>query len=632
MRIYFFSQLFLLLSACASNHVSQQQLNSNIFYRGSAALYDPGPSKDSKWVKLFATLPDYRGLAKNVSNVTSDEVYHWDFGPTLYRGRLKNNEVKIFITGIDQTQDNISHRAFTGKLGNQLQDFLNHLGIRYSYLFLNSSAFLVRSEWQLNPKYRWLADNLDSPLVIFRNKLFDHIAETNPDSLAVLMGVGREGKNAISAWINSHHGKCSPIENLTHCDASAIEKKFKLKKKIFVIGIPEPSENLVDSAAGLKIALHQLVSHIGQNKDWLPQDWEKIYYKEDEAKVVSARQNFAEYKVSEHAIPHWDFSFGANWRLGASSEQMKQINENTIILSDSDKTIDSVTTPAENTTDIDPLHPIPEIEQTGEQAYTWPQTVNGSNFFDSYDYGPCANSNYSCPLAELLMGEKHGYPWSSKETFDLLNGFGFAGFYRGRLDQAEVLVLADHDSPDELLSARALTGDAGQKLQSFLFSMGITKSYAILRTLPLAALDESDEYKFANTKQAAKTRNKILESIIEQSKTKIVLCLGPSAEKMWRTSGIQMHWFGLEYPKNKNHVEQWNRVLVQLSQEKYRHDVNANFKYSGKNSTIPRQDMPYHTPWWVGSSGNRVLRIDDHSFVVRSPSWLDHIKPKTNNR
>ena len=69
--------------------------------------------------------------------------------------------------------------------------------------------------------------------------------------------------------------------------------------------------------------------------------------------------------------------------------------------------------------------------------------------------------------------------------------FGTGPIFRGRLDRPSILVLADQQSQDDLFTMRALTGDDGQHLQSFLRAAGITSRYAILRVLPVDTLADN---------------------------------------------------------------------------------------------------------------------------------------------
>src|SRR5262249_1867291 len=104
--------------------------------------------------------------------------------------------------------------------------------------------------------------------------------------------------------------------------------------------------------------------------------------------------------------------------------------------------------------------------------------------FGEFDRGPSAT------LAKLLQGGRSGLPWPDFTTLGLPAhpSFGFGPIVRGRLTDPAILVLADQASHDDLFTARALTGEAGQRLQGFLDAAGIDRRYAVLRTLPVNAL------------------------------------------------------------------------------------------------------------------------------------------------
>ena len=95
-------------------------------------------------------------------------------------------------------------------------------------------------------------------------------------------------------------------------------------------------------------------------------------------------------------------------------------------------------------------------------------------------------------MARLLQGGSAGRPWPDFTTLGLKanRSLGLGPGYRGRLDKPSILVVADQESPDDVFTGRALTGNIGQHLQAFLRSAGVTKRYAILRTLPIDTLAE----------------------------------------------------------------------------------------------------------------------------------------------
>ncbi|MHC4168336.1 MAG: hypothetical protein ACYSWQ_15390, partial [Planctomycetota bacterium] len=94
-------------------------------------------------------------------------------------------------------------------------------------------------------------------------------------------------------------------------------------------------------------------------------------------------------------------------------------------------------------------------------------------------------------FAKLFMGTKKGLEWPDFEVLGVNAhaSLGYGAIFRGRPAQATVLILADQQSHSDLFTARALSGEGGQRLQAFLSAMGITKRYCILRVLPVDASD-----------------------------------------------------------------------------------------------------------------------------------------------
>ena len=62
-------------------------------------------------------------------------------------------------------------------------------------------------------------------------------------------------------------------------------------------------------------------------------------------------------------------------------------------------------------------------------------------------------------------------------------------FYRGRLDgSARVLCVASDPGATERIAGRTLVGDAGQRVQSFLVRLGLTRSYLCLNAFSYALI------------------------------------------------------------------------------------------------------------------------------------------------
>ena len=217
--------------------------------RGSPAEYDAGAPTDSKWIELYGSTPNYRSFGVEIlgGQPKFDEKFRWVFGPMWYRGRLTPESVKVFVVGQEGAQDeNVSNRAFTGSTGTRVQKFLNHLGVYQSYLFMNTFVYTINGQLEDAPEFKWIEQGEGSPVVTYRHKLFDYMLETNSQTVALFMGVGRGGKSSLATWINSRGGKCNAAADLRNCDTSGMTEWFKknknieIKNKVLAVGVPHP--------------------------------------------------------------------------------------------------------------------------------------------------------------------------------------------------------------------------------------------------------------------------------------------------------------------------------------------------------------------------------------------------------
>lgn len=551
-----------------------------------AATYDAGPAPASPFVKLFAdaTLTNEITAAGGPRNL---------FGPAAYRGRLEANQVKVLILGQDDSGPNISQRAFSGFVGRELQHLLEAIGIHYSYLFLHSNPF--DSNWSDTPA-----------LNEYRLKLLDFSVQNNSDSLAAILAVGPAGKKMLSSWIEAHGGKCKVTLNLSQCSTLAIERDFKVKRPLQIVGIPQPSlykDEQID--ASFQQGLDSILSKAKSDQEWLPVDSETLIPALEQPNPPARRQTLgSQYGRRFNSLPAWDYPFGTSpdW-LAYPPVSLLQLSSQRLNIGAPKRQADEGSYPLlQAGAVLDPSHPIPEKSKT-ELADFWPLFFAEQTA--AYDHGPC-NGAVNCAWSQFLQAQNL--------------------MYRGRLDQARVLVIADPLSGDDLISRRALTGDTGQKLQSFLTAMGITQSYAIIQSAPLdtMGLSESKRQERLGEPYGMRLRRALFDKILRESKPEIVLTIGPVSQLVWDQLKDKTKAYALAPSDQKDHVELWNQLLQTLSKRSYHRDSAATFSYSGRNTTIPRQDLPFHTPWWFGSGGNRVvykyakgvMRYQDRKSVV----------------
>ncbi len=628
--------------------------------RGSPAEYDPGAPKDSKWLELYGSVPNYRSLGQKIIGGPK-EKFRWQFGPMWYRGRLGQNQVKTFIVGQEGAQDeNISNRAFTGSTGTRTQKFLNHLGIWRSYLFMNTFVYTINGQLDSkNKSFAWMEQGLTSPIVEYRHKLFDYMIEQNAETVSLFMGVGAGGQSSLATWVESRGGKCSAAYELKNCDTSGMVEFFnkkwenegkdlKVKNKILVIGVPHPGganpnlggdEALQNIKRGFSAAAKRVVEFKKENSGWLQPDEEEKKFGEKFYGTYPDRLE-KDYEYKGYApIPFCDFAFGTNWRMGSEGTTSNRWDAGSIQVYSDVGTYGSQNSKYEYPIDIDSGFAVPNKLLKGMHPEDLPYEpprfyANDVNHAKSYDYGPCGFQDFTkeaCPLAEMLMD------WPSFESLPAQpvshKSFGHGPIYRGRLNEAKILVLADQESHDDFFAARALTGTDGQRLQTFFNAAGVGLSYGIIRTLPVDTLGmkEDDVLKIAMDSTIQKTRQNIMDEVTKNSNTQVFITFGPIAKKVAESLTLPDKILKLDLPatKSASHVAKWEEAAQEIIKKL---NSTPTDKYKGQLTTIAREDLPYHTRWWMGSSGTRSSRgegdIVGSYYRVFSPRWQNSLPSK----
>lgn len=580
--------------------------------RGNPWEHDPGPPRNRRWARLFAQTPNYRALSKEV---LGREKFRWHFGPMFYRGRLQDNEVKVMVVGQEGAQDeSLSHRSFTGGTGARMQHLLNHLGITESYLFLNTFVYPIYGQY--GSKLRWLAQDPESPIVKHRHDIFNYVLERNDVHLVI--AVGTAAKESVLTWVRSRGGSCSKgIQDLSKCTSTVLGPNTK------TIGVLHPGGAGKGGAiskiiADFKKAIRRIEDWSDEDSDWLPPDPD------------GTRQPADEYRYRSAPIPFRDFPYGFTWRLGrgGTSSNRKDRQRSIQVFSKGGKYngkgaklrySSDATGSSEG-----------YLDEPDDLPYEPPK-----NKYRDYDKGP------NRKLARLLIGGESGLEWPHFEDLGVTShpSLGYGPIFRGRLQRAKVLVLADQQSNDDLFTGRALTGEAGQHFQLFLKAMGITRSYAILRLLPVDTTDlPTNKVKgIVNLQQVRKVYGAIVEQIVSASpEMGLILAMGPCA----RTLLPHVKPTGLTSVRMKSWhqsgaLADWKKKLKDLEELTFEKDLKSpTFVYSGERGQIPRFDLPYGSLRWRGTSGDRAVRATESDkpspnyYKLYMPEWAFRLKPE----
>ncbi|MCM2354831.1 MAG: hypothetical protein NDI63_14520, partial [Pseudobdellovibrio sp.] len=617
--------------------------------RGSPAEYDAGAPADSKWIELFGSTPNYRALGVEALGGTAktDEKFRWEFGPMWYRGRLTPESVKVFVVGQEGAQDeNVSNRAFTGSTGTRTQRFLNHLGIHRSYLFLNTFVYTINGQLEDDPRFKWIEQGEDSPIVEYRHKLFDNMMATNANTVALFMGVGSGGKASLATWINARGGKCSTAWELKNCDTRGMKQWFKenrgieIKNDILAIGVPHPggaNPNLGGDAAmenikaGFSGAAQRVAAYKVANKNWLPQDIDEKATPEELIARLQAGYTYKGYAP----IPFRDFAFNTNWRMGSEGTTSNRWGANSIqVYSDAGEYNDKNSQFPYKPQDLDSGMNEKKTALIGmgprDLPYESPRYYAGKWSADrpDFDYGPCGYLRYdqgACDLSEALVS------WPNMKSLGINyishDSFGYFGTYRGRGKGAQVYVVMDQTSHDDFFSARAVTGAEGQKLQAILNRSGVGLNYFIQRSLPVdtLGLSTSDLISGVTAPEMTATYKRIYDAVSRNSDIKVVVAVGPVAKAI--VNSLQLSGVELVALNNLSSIEADNAAIKTISQALGTQASN----YNGELMTIPREDLPYHSRWWMGSSGDRGYRGENYSqgnyYRVYAPQWVSRLYP-----
>ena len=622
-----------ILQACTttSHHAENRWPAAAPGDRGNPAEYDAGPDKNSKWPDIFAETPDYRSYGAAVYEAAAkkagirddgSEKFRWKVGPMWYRGRLTPNSVKVFVIGQEGAQDeNTSNRTFTGSTGTKMQNFINYFGVTESYLFMNTFSYTITGQYGeraeptdsaavkkqkevFSKALRWLAQDSNSVIVKHRHRMFDYMLETNKNSLSMVIGVGSAGKDTLVTWIRSHGGKCTTSQlNQSYCEADV------LGKGVIAIGVAHPGaasarNGGADAANSLSAQFAKKAKMVGdmiqKNSNWLKPD-------------PGVRTNFSKsYYYADAAIPYKDFAFGTNWRMGKDGTTTNRRGADAIQIysdqgcynnairvngkCDRSEPPKSVNLKYEEPTDLKSMQTLAREDLPWES----PKSVEGRR---KYDQGPGA-------FAKVLIGQANSR-WPDFMSLGVTQdkSFGYGQIYRGNLTNPEILVLADQESNDDFFSARALTGTGGQKFQTYLKALNADGKYAIIRTLPVDTLDLSTDkaMSVALNRDVMNVRKEIFEALLNQRKTKLILTVGPVAAEAIKSitvNGIPV--VNLDSANSKTADKQWQASLADIA--KLQVLASAPGRFDGSLTAIPREDLPVHTRWWMGTSGTRASR------------------------
>jgi hypothetical protein len=187
--------------------------------------------------------------------------------------------------------------------------------------------------------------------------------------------------------------------------------------------------------------------------------------------------------------------------------------------------------------------------------------------------------------------------------------------YRGTFKAPRVLIVADPDGYDDLVTARALTGARGQYLQTLMDGLGVGDKYLVIKTAPYGQ-DPDWQETFNATKPY---REALLKKVIESHKPELILADGRFAkEEVSRILGSSALPI---VTVERNGLGNSSGIMQALSQIRKVAGFNR-ASFSDKMSDIPRSHMTYYARAWEGTSGDRVIASTDPQYAGKAYAFV----------
>lgn len=235
------------------------------------------------------------------------------------------------------------------------------------------------------------------------------------------------------------------------------------------------------------------------------------------------------------------------------------------------------------------------------------------------------------PVTEPFASLAHDYPGPETYPPDSFRTEWGPIFHRGRLDgSARVLVIGQDPAGSEDIVRRILVGEAGHRLQGFLFKLGIDSSYLMINTFLYSVYGQQGGEHHASDPGIVTYRHSWLDAIFAANQLDAVIALGSLADAAWHTwkatpaghahDPAYSHIIHPTEPESASGgdptklaqavtamLTNWNQALQQLHPVITHADTQRPLQLYGSafapqdRVTIPEQDVPAGMPDWMRS-------------------------------
>jgi uracil-DNA glycosylase len=595
-------------------------------YAGSPLEFDRGPSES--WATTFAEVPNYRAVSRALGatwlvpgpdgktklqtvnearalqtppltpipeyTLTKDKV-RYEMGPIFYRGRT-DGTARVLVVGQDAATDEaLVQRAFTGGTGQKVQNWLNAVGITSSYVCLNTFIYSIYEQYDEFTKE--LATT--GPIKDYRNRLFEKVFAENKIDLVISFGSaahesvrifrdeklgGKLPSNVV--WVQMlHPGGAGIVDPNAPPPANPDEPTGPNQEAL---------TKIADSfARGWK----RVWDTRKYKKGWLPADSDGRKYQG------------TKFYYTSNDVPYRDLPYGVSKEIGRGGTKSERAESGMQVQLRSANGVryEAPEVPYPKTADKNHSGLV-----LGEGDLTWEPSKSAPTTFDR---GP------ERPWVELFAATPALAAIEAETGISVASDFADPVWTRGKLDgNARTLVLG-----------RAFVGDVGQKLQHFLTNTGLESSAVLVSLFPytLANVAPEQHAALAAAPSVVAYRAQILDKLLASGTITTVITVGEAAHAAF--APYDANFVGtrvrMKDPREPEVVASWNEALAQVraafpsSTGVFKRYSNVTF--AGLRRMIPRADLSWGVPMWVGAAGDLSVQPHESWLFWNAPRWVN---------
>ena len=195
--------------------------------------------------------------------------------------------------------------------------------------------------------------------------------------------------------------------------------------------------------------------------------------------------------------------------------------------------------------------------------------------------------------------------------------------YRGTFDSPEVVIIADPDGDDDLITSRALTGARGQYLHGLMEALGAGDRYLVLKVAPFSKYANDAEGWADILRQTRHYREVLFSQVLASSRPKIIILDGADSiaefDRIIPNPSSPVIRVTRQGSANASGLTEAVAAIKQLP-------GYENLRWEEKLSDLPRSHLSFYARLWEGTSGDRIVAPRDDrwlgkAFAQVAPEW-----------